>query len=234
MEVNQKIEQIATIAYSFKDTVYHSYHTARQQVLNCVEGDFVECGVAAGAQVAAMQQALLELNALDEKKIWAFDSFEGIPLAGPNDTEQPGIVGAIQHDTSLPEKERLKSSGITVHSENNFVSNLARFFLPMSNIRIVKGWFQNTLPEKAAAIEKISLLRLDGDLYESTMVCLEYLYPKVVSGGVVIIDDYALLGCRKAVMEYFIKNNFTKELTFPPFIEVEGGGGVVWFKKSTQ
>jgi O-methyltransferase len=64
---------------------------------------------------------------------------------------------------------------------------------------------------------------LDGDLYESTKICLEYLFPKIVKGGYLAIDDYALTGCRLAVTEYLEKQNI--KLTFTP---IEGGGGPVW------
>lgn len=62
------------------------------------------------------------------------------------------------------------------------------------------GWFQDTVP--GANIDQIALLRLDGDLYESTLVCLQHLYPRVVSGGWVIVDDYGLPGCREAVNQF--------------------------------
>jgi O-methyltransferase len=65
------------------------------------------------------------------------------------------------------------------------------------------GWFQETLPKARNLIGEISLLRLDGDLYESTLVCLRNLYPSVVRGGFVIIDDYGLKGCRMACEFYF-------------------------------
>jgi O-methyltransferase len=70
-------------------------------------------------------------------------------------------------------------------------------------VSIVKGWFQNTLPRYKRQIGSIAILRIDGDWYESTKVCLEQLYDNVVKGGYVIIDDYGYYpGCKKAVDEF--------------------------------
>lgn len=219
----QKLEEICRYAYSFKETVYHTFETAKE--LSGIDGDFVECGVAGGAQIMAMNYAIADTNS--NKKIYAFDSFEGIPMAGEFDVTQPGI-GEIAHNKFAPLSERLVSSGITVHSQESVVTNFSNVGISDDNVVYIKGWFQNTLPVFAESIDKISLLRLDGDLYESTLICLEYLYPKVVEGGVVIVDDYALEGARKAISDYF-----NGEL--PKMIEVNGGGGVAYFyKKNNQ
>jgi Macrocin-O-methyltransferase (TylF). len=71
----------------------------------------------------------------------------------------------------------------------------------MDRIVLHQGWFQDTLPEQAP--DQIALLRLDGDLYDSTFVCLNALYPKIASGGAVTADDYILVGCRQAIIDYF-------------------------------
>jgi len=212
---NEKLNEIANYAYSTKETIYSTYELAKEMIDK--SGVFVECGVAAGAQIMAMKLALAE----SDKKIYAFDSFEGIPLAGEFDETQPG-VGEITHDKFLPESHRLVSSGITSHSKENVVDNFSKNEIDMSNIILIKGWFQETLPIWATGISKISLLRLDGDLYESTMVCLKYLYPKVSVGGVVVIDDFALAGARKAVYDYFKQD-------MPELIPVNGG--VIYFYK---
>jgi len=194
------LHQIGQHAYSFPQTIQNSYDLAYQMIENQIEGDFVECGIAAGAQLMAM--ALANKEKSGSKKMWGFDSFEGIPMAGEFDDVQVGI-GEITHDKFAPLSERLISSGITVHSLESVIHNFTNYGLYSSSVNFVKGWFQNSLPEMADKIDKISILRLDGDLYESTMVCLEYLYPKVSKGGAVIIDDFLLTGCRIAVEHYF-------------------------------
>lgn len=225
--MNEKLEKICGIAYSYKETVYDTYNQAKQLIEKNVEGVFVECGVAAGAQVFAMQVANEEYPVEKRRRIYGFDSFQGIPLAGAEDTEQPAI-GAITHDKYAPISERLVSSGVTVHTLDNVLQNLNTFF-PQGAEEIIfhKGWFQHTVPYAPAYMDKIALLRLDGDLYESTMVCLEVLYPLVSVFGVVIIDDYGLEGCRKAVHDYFYK----KGLPLPDFKPVIGSGTVVYFHK---
>lgn len=215
--MNNRLQQFSQIAYSFPSTVQNTYDMA----VRCAKlpGVYVECGVAAGAQVMAMQQALSDAGV--HKHIYAFDSFEGIPLGCDRDKEQPGI-GNPKHDTTLPQSVRLVSSGVTVHSLENVYANFRKLGVDTDKINFIKGWFQDTVCVTDTG--NIALLRLDGDLYESTKICLEYLYPKVVNNGIVIIDDYALEGCRTAVDEYFIDN-------MPELHNVEGGGGVVWFKK---
>lgn len=204
MGIEHKLNQIATIAYSSVATVHETYRLAKE--MQSVDGCFVECGVGAGAQLMAMAVTWTR------KDIIGFDSFEGIPLASEHDESQPGI------GKFTPVADRLVSSGVTVHSVENVFGNFEKMGIGCPNLRLIKGWFQNTLPKFQPV--PIALLRLDGDLYESTLVCLQYLYPMVSVGGVVIIDDYALAGCRKAVEEYFNGN-------LPDLI----GDGVVYFYK---
>lgn len=227
-DVSSAIDQFATVAYSYRATVQHTYDMALKVLNEALPGVMVECGVGAGAQIAAMLLADMNAGPVRSPKltIWAFDSFEGIPLAGPNDDQQPGI-GAIVTDVNAPLRDRLKSSGVTVHSVDNVEQNLRRFGLPVERVNFIKGWFQDRLTEFRYSFPEICLLRLDGDLYESTEVCMMYLYPHVVPGGVVIIDDYALPGCRKAFEDYFRQLGTDPPATTP----VEGGGGPVWFIK---
>jgi len=205
MGIEHKLNQIATIAYSSVQTVHETYRLAME--MQQIDGCFIECGVGAGSQLMAM--AITHTG----KDIIGFDSFEGIPMAGPNDTTQPGIgpVDPEQHN-------KLISSGVTVHSVENVLGNFAKLQIGCPTLKLKRGWFQDTLPKWQPV--PIALLRLDGDLYESTLVCLKYLYPSVSIGGVVIIDDYGLEGCRKAVHEYFGDN-------MPEII----GQGVVYFYK---
>lgn len=90
---------------------------------------------------------------------------------------------------------------------------LKKFGFKKENIHIVKGWFQDSLPRTSKEIKEIALLRLDGDWYESTKICLENLYPKVVRGGYIIFDDYGCWeGCKIATDEFMEKNNIKADL----------------------
>lgn len=183
------------IAYSSKETLYFTYETAKR--LKDAPGVYVECGVAAGAQIIAMAYGA------HNKTIYAFDSFYGIPLPSNRDDQMPGIrnlTEAERKELPDPGKQVLESSGATSVSLTDFAINIVNSFVKYDNIFPIKGWFENTV---IGFEHDISLLRLDGDLYNSTYVCLEHLFPKVIKGGVVIIDDWQLQGCREACIDYF-------------------------------
>lgn len=195
MEIKE-LDYAKKIAYSSEETLLFSYECANK--MKDVEGDYVECGVAAGAQIIAMACAA------PDKAIHAFDSFEGIPLPSNRDDQMPGIKYLSKEEQSLlpnAGEQELVSSGATVVSLDSFMDNLFASGISLANILVHKGWFENTIPK--SNIEKISILRLDGDLYNSTLVCLVHLFSKVVDGGIVIIDDWQLEGCRLACEEYF-------------------------------
>lgn len=158
---------------------------------NNITGDFVECGIAAGNNFAAMCKA--------GRHGYGFDSFEGIPWAGEKDTEQPGI-GLID-PTNVG---KLESSGVTVHTMENVIKDMEKYGI--TNYSLIKGWFQNTVKHW---IGEISVLRLDGDLYNSTMVPLKYLYPRLADGGILIVDDWNLEGCRMAFEDFFAQSKYS-------------------------
>ncbi len=214
--IKRRLALFGKMALSFPVTVTNSYLLAKECIDKNIEGDFVECGVFAGTQIAAM--ALANQNSGMKKKIHLFDSFEGIPQAGPNDDES--ITSCIGKGDG---KGSLVTTGVSVCSVKAVQRHMGHWKIDPKQLVYYKGWFQNTVSK--VSIKKISLLRLDGDLYESTKVCLQYLHPLVSRGGYVIIDDYALTGCRKAVDEYH------KQLKLnPEIIAIEGGGGPIWYK----
>jgi hypothetical protein len=196
---------------------------AEQVIKSGVSGCFVECGVANGAMVAAMAYAIKKHGEAENRKIHLFDSFEGIPLAGIHDHDQPGI-GHHVGDISLPIEKRLVSSGVSVGTAEQVKHNLAEWGLDGVDFIFHKGWFQHTMP--VTLVSGIALLRLDGDLYESVECCLKWLYPSVVPGGVVLNDDYPLPGSRLAQDDYFRRNGV-------PIPQVDTGvdtGACHWMK----
>lgn len=180
------ISNIIPPNYSTWETIELTYQCAKYAVDNNISGVFVECGVASGNNLAAM--------CLAGKMGIGFDSFEGIPWASDKDDEQPGM-----RSKRADKNGELESSGITVHSIEGVHKNFARW--KIDNYRLVKGWFQHTV---ADFDEDIAVLRLDGDLYESTLKCLAALYPRLSKGGILIMDDWNLAGCRRAFEDYFI------------------------------
>jgi O-methyltransferase len=191
------LEHAKQICYSTEETLLFTYEQAKRYADS--DGVYVECGVAAGAQIIAMAAGA------PNKTIYAFDSFQGIPLPSNKDDQYPGIrklTKAEQKALPKPGKQKLESSGATAATIGQFWENIMLAGIPTENIVAVPGWFEETLPT-INTIEKISILRLDGDLYNSTLVCLKYLFPLVIDGGLIIIDDYELPGCRKALFDYF-------------------------------
>ena len=177
-----------------------------------VPGDLVETGVWRGGVVILMR-ALLDALGDTDRSVWACDSFEGLPPA--NLEEYPMEVGHV-FDDGL--RDQLAVSVEEVRA------NFERYELLDDRTKFLVGWFRDTLP--TAPIEQIAVLRLDGDLYESTMDALVHLEPKVSPGGFVIVDDYkSWEPCRQAVSDYRTANDITA-----PIHEVDWSG--VWWQKA--
>lgn len=212
----------AQSACSTVQGVQQTFLLAEQLILNKVSGSFVECGVAAGAMIAAMTWACLKHG--ERRMIHLFDSFQGIPMAGPHDHDQPGLGSAFLMDRNAPISERLVSSGVSTCSKALVTRILTDWHLPLDNYVFHEGWFQRTLP--GISMLPIAFLRLDGDLYESTECCLKWLYPFVVPGGIVLLDDYPLPGSRLAFEDYF---ELLKQ-PVPPVIKNVNTGAAYWLK----
>jgi O-methyltransferase len=184
------------ICYSSKETLKFSYEMAVKY--KDTPGVYCEMGVAAGAQIIAMAYGA------PNKTIYAFDSFEGIPLPSNRDDQMPGIKMLTEDEIKLlpnPGKQKLETTGATSVSLEDFKKHCFDSGVGTRNIKPVRGWFEETVQNFSR--EKIAILRLDGDLYNSTRVCLLHLFPKVIEGGVIIIDDWSLKGCRDACKDYF-------------------------------
>jgi hypothetical protein len=174
---------------------------------NKIPGAFVECGVWRGGAAALM--ALIAKDARSGRKTWLFDSFEGQPEASTLDTGEAAKQLARGRLTG-----RLVSVGTNVASIDEVKALLfGKLGLAIEDVLIIKGWFQDTLPSSKDHIGPIALLRIDGDWYESTKVCLDNLYDNVSEGGYIIIDDYGWFpGCRAAVDEFLRARHLKPEL----------------------
>lgn len=199
-ETEDFLVEVAQHAFGVPESLRFTYETTRRLLADGVPGDLVECGVAAGVHPAAMAVACHD--AKQKRTVRLFDSFEGIPHAGPRDGE---FVAQGYGDGSGD----LRPAGMMAVSLEAVAANLKAWGVDDFGIPVVlhPGWFQDTMPAAAAAWsergEGIAFLRLDGDLYESTLVCLQHLYPLVRSGGCVVVDDWNLDGCKQAVRDYF-------------------------------
>ena len=161
-----------------------------------IPGDFIEAGVYKGGAVIFMTGLLQSLEITD-RTVWVADSFSGIPVARNEEDK---------HDIVDDWDDRWEASFEEVQS------NFRRYGLLSDQVKFLKGYFEKTLPK--AKIEKIAIARLDGDSYESTMDALKSLYPKMSSGGYVIIDDWHVSVCRQAVFDYRESHNITSPIFY--------------------
>ncbi len=161
-----------------------------------IPGDFVELGVWRGGACIFMRGALAAYGVTD-RRVFVADSFAGLPD---------------------PQAERYASDRGDKHSTHSYLAvseddvrrNFERYGLLDDQVVFLKGWFEDTLP--TAPIRRLSLMRLDGDMYSSTIQSLENLYSRLSVGGFCLIDDYALKGCRAAVDDFRAANEIKDEL----------------------
>ena len=168
-----------------------------------LEGAYVETGCWMGG--SAGMAALVNLQKSDRRRmIHLFDSFQGLPEPSAKDYSQ-----SFADNFRIAEEDcrgRMEPIDMCVAKQSDVEDCLFRKVgYPQEYVRIHVGWFRDTIPAIAPQIGPIAILRLDGDFYESTWVALEGLYPHVVPGGLVVIDDWCLSGCRRAVQDYFAK-----------------------------
>lgn len=175
---------------------------------NKIEGDFIETGVWRGG-ASIFIKSYNDIYKLG-KKVFVADSFEGLPV--PNTDKYPQDSDDIHHTydflkISLEEVKR----------------NFKMYDVLDENVIFLKGWFSETLKDNDQ-IFNLSLLRFDGDMYGSTIDVLESLYPKLNKKGVIIIDDYCLENCIKAVSDYRSNNKIDDD------IKTVDRCGVFWYK----
>jgi O-methyltransferase len=164
----------------------------------CIPGGLVECGTWKGGACGMMALAHRRCGS-PHRALHLFDSFQGLPE--PN-KEQDGEMAVRYADERASGSLRSIGKCVGLLEENkHLLEDVARY--PAELIHYHVGWFQETLRLVPQSVGAIALLRIDGDWYESTKMCLETLYSKVSSGGVVVIDDYGKWpGCRRAVDEF--------------------------------
>ena len=158
-------------------------------------GDIVECGVWKGGSMMAVALALTR-NKQTHRVLHLFDTFDGMPP--PTDLDKDFLGNSAARQMEIQNKD----ASIWARAQLDEVTeNMNSTAYPRENLRFVKGKVEDTLPAKAP--DSIALLRLDTDWYESTKHELDHLFPRLVPGGVLIVDDYGhWQGARKAVDEY--------------------------------
>ncbi len=175
-------------------------------LLNKIKGDLIETGVWRGGAVIFMRELLNRNNS--KKKVYVADSFAGLPKPDEKYIHDKG--------------DKHFEVGLLSVSMKQVKENFLKY-TTLKNVVFLKGWFKDTLPKLK---NKFSIIRLDGDMYESSIDALNNLYPLLSVGGYCIIDDYgAVVGCQEAVKDYRRDNNISAEL-----IQIDGTA-VYWKKE---
>jgi len=175
----------------------HNLYTATRYVLqHDIPGDLVECGVWRGG--CAMLMAMVATARGADRELFLFDTFAGMTRPGEHDIRSNGEPAAVKWQAS----EKAHHNEWCFASLDEVQRNMASTGYDPQRLRFVRGPVEETLPD--AAPEKIAVLRLDTDFYESSYHELRHLYPRLAVGGVLILDDYHLWdGQRRAVQQYF-------------------------------
>ncbi len=216
--VNRRQRDVVCHLYELRDTWFpsqfgHLHHTVRPYTMlsyarlrrlyqaiehvvkRGIQGDIVECGTARGGSAALMGLALKRLGA--DRPLWVFDTFEGLPP--PTDADPDKEIGRLYTGSCRGELKE--------------VQDLFKSFDIFHHARFIKGLFQNTVP--GSDIDKIAVLHIDADWYESVKVCLDHFYDRVSTGGVIQFDDYGhWAGARKAVDEFLHQRGIRVHLQY--------------------
>lgn len=179
-----------------------------------VPGDLIETGVWRGGS-AIFMRAVLAVHEVSDRSVWLADSFEGLPTPDPD-------AHPADREYDLSDYSQL-AVGI-----DQVKANFAKYDLLDDQVKFLAGWFKDTLP--TAPIEQLALVRLDGDLYESTMDAISALYPKLSIGGYLIVDDYNAplfaKACGQAIRDFRAEHRITE-----PMHEIDWTG-VYWRRES--
>jgi hypothetical protein len=187
---------------------------ARTALAEGIPGDLVETGVWRGG-TAIYMRAILAAAGDTARTVFACDSFEGLPEADADRFPMDVPMRLHEHSQLAVGLDRVQA-------------NFARYGLLDDQVRFVPGWFRDTLPKLATELDAIAVLRLDGDMYESTIDALTHLEPLVSPGGFVIVDDYnGIEACRQAVADHRAAHGITAELHTVDWT-------AVWWRKPTE
>ncbi len=198
----QTISSVRSFTMTSAERIHAVCEAARYIEKNSIPGAVVECGVWRGGSMMAVAKTLLAIKGA-ERELFLFDTFDGMSVPDENDISLVGERASELSEQHTKSEADLFWCYAPLDAVKQAILSTG---YPKERIRFVKGRVEETLPREAP--EKIALLRLDTDWYESTRHELETLYPRLVRGGVLILDDYGhWQGARKAVDEYVEKNN---------------------------
>lgn len=188
------------------------------------DGIAIECGVANGGSLQVMREYFSE-----NISIYGFDSFSNMP---PLTEKDENDARAIKMNFNITNN---KLVGNIYGNKEKCIAGFKKNSIPMENVKLIEGYFEETIPSLIDELNNIILLRLDADWYQSTYYLLDTLYDKVVKGGVIIIDDfYAYVDCRKAVIDFFNNRKIDLPYIFHTYEKglttITGGTEIFWYK----
>jgi O-methyltransferase len=196
------IRKVRPYTMTSDERLFGLIEAVKYVISNHIPGDFVECGVWKGGSMMAVAETLKSLG-VTNRNLYLYDTYSGMTAPTENDVDQLNRDAASQ----LSQDASIKTESVVwaYSGLDEVKTNIARTGYPANLIHFVEGDVLKTIP--ATISGEIALLRLDTDWYESTRHELEHLYPKLVSKGILIIDDYGFWqGSRKAVDEYLSNN----------------------------
>lgn len=203
---------------------HNTINLAKRCIDQNVQGDFVEAGVNMGGHPALMAWAARRYGS--DRTIHMYDSFQGVPQCSPEDPREWIELVGLTKDPAHP-----VACGRIVNPLSAVKDNMGKWGVSESRIVYHVGWFEEVLPFEKNTPAKIALLRIDVDLFRSTEIVMQYLYPKVVSGGYVISDDWgeneSVVPCRKAMFQYFDRMG----IPHPDVTRIPNTTGTAWFRK---
>lgn len=192
MDLNELVRAVRPFSMVDEGSLTDLAQQVHATVLQGIPGHFVECGVWRGGAAFLMALVLKQLQVRD-RRVWLFDSFEGLPAPQP-------IDGPAAADVAANPSRYFDNCTASLEE----VQGAARQLGVESYLEFVKGWFENTLPQNKTRVGPIAILRIDADWYESVSCCLGNFYDQVVSSGFVVLDDYySYDGCAVALHEFF-------------------------------
>jgi O-methyltransferase len=216
--------EVAPYTMTSPSSVYVLAQAVRHVVANGIPGAIVECGVWKGGSMMAVARTLVELGHTT-RDLYLFDTFDGMTAPTDKDVHRTGHTAKLMLSRE-PEKE---GSVLWARAPLDQVGTaMSRIPYPGSMVHFVEGRVEDTIPDRAP--DQISILRLDTDWYESTKHELVHLYPRLVPGGILILDDYGCWrGARRAADEYFEENG-----PLPLLLRIDDGGQRVAVKPNAE
>lgn len=201
-DMDSNFEALYKLCQPYTMTSLERMYSLYQSTLYCIKanvpGDFIECGVWKGGSTMLIALILKKFS-ITNRKIYLYDTFTGMTKPTSKDVRISDGTPALKVWQS---KQRKDHNEYAYASLEEVKTNMRSTNYPTNNIVFVKGLVENTIPANIS--DQIALLRLDTDWYDSTYHELKHLYPKLVKGGVLILDDYGhFTGAKKAIDEYF-------------------------------